>query len=224
MSIKSMFFKDAEPSTENAEAIAPQAQEKSQPQNGGTGAVFSPNPVAPVAPAPIQNNLSGVVDEKFITMLEKLIETNNQPGLDYFEFKEAIANLAAIPMQEVTKFQTTFGILKSQGCTKEILLSSIDTYVGLIQNEEKTFEAELGKQIQQVVDAKRSEAALNQEEVNKLSQRINELNTQILTLNQEANDDEIKLKMTDANFKQSVSTVVSVLTADKTKITTYITE
>ena len=127
-------------------------------------------------------------------------------------------------MDEGTKILTAYNILRAQGCSKTLLLSSIDKYVELIQNEQNAFNNEMATKIQQTVSYKRTEAEKAQNEVNELNARINELNTFIITSNQEANNEEVKLKMAEANFKQSVNKVISVLTTDKEKISNYIKE
>jgi hypothetical protein len=225
MSLKDLIFND---SGKNKKDVDKATKTQSQPSGQGDGAVFSPNPVQPnyggSQPNYGNSQINGVVDDKFVAMLEKIVADNNQSGVDYFEFKEALKNLANIPMDEGTKILTAYNILRAQGCSKTLLLSSIDKYVELIQNEQNAFNNEMATKIQQTVSYKRTEAEKAQNEVNELNARINELNTFIITSNQEANNEEVKLKMAEANFKQSVNKVISVLTTDKEKISNYIKE
>ena len=65
----------------------------------------------------------GVVDNKFVDTLTKIIEDNNLPGQDYFEFKQAIENMKSMTgMSDQQKFQTIYAVLSLQGCTKAVLI------------------------------------------------------------------------------------------------------
>jgi len=180
----------------------------------------------PVQGLPVQNisvpTVNGVPDEKFVQMLESVITDNNIPGLDYFEFKQAVDNMKALPIDEGTKIITVFSILKGQGCTKEGLLNSIDKYVDLINKEHESFNTEMGESFKEKVENKKTKIEQSQQKIIELSNQIKELNDFIITGTQEVQQEEMKLRLADANFKQSVEKVVSVLTADKEKITNFI--
>lgn len=183
-------------------------------------------PVPPIQSVPSQGittpTINGVADDKFVKMLEGVITENNIPGLDYFEFKQAVENMKALPIDEATKFITVFSILQGQGCTKEILLISIDKYVGLINKEHETFNGELADTFKEKVESKKAKIEQSQQKIVELSNQIKELNDFIITGTQEVQQEEMKLRLAEANFKQSVDKVVSVLTTDKEKITNYI--
>jgi hypothetical protein len=100
-------------------------------------------------------SVQGVVDNKFVDTLTGIIEQNNIAGQDYFEFKQAIENMKAMTgMNDSQKFQTIYAVLSLQGCTKAVLLSSLDKYVSLIQSEKKSFNGEMETQYQNRVTAK----------------------------------------------------------------------
>lgn len=83
-------------------------------------------------------SVQGVIDNKFVDTLTGIIEQNNLPGQDYFEFKQAIEGMKTIGgMSDQQKFQTVFTVLSLQGCSKTVLLSSLDKYVTLIQSEKR---------------------------------------------------------------------------------------
>ena len=168
------------------------------------------------------STVNGVADDKFVQMLESVITDNNIPGLDYFEFKKALDNMKALPIDEGTKFITVFSILQGQGCTKEILLNSIDKYVDLINKEHENFNTEMGDSFKEKVENKKTKIEEAQQKIIDMSSQIKELNDFILTGTQEVQQEEMKLRLIDANFKQSVEKVISVLTSDKEKITNII--
>ena len=196
------------------------------PQQPVTAPIPQKSGIPTAQPIPVQGittpTINGVPDDKFVQMLENVIIENNIPGLDYFEFKQAVDNMKAVPIDEATKFITVFSILKGQGCTKEILLGSIDKYIGLINKEHDTFNSEMGDTFKENVENKKAKITQSQEKILELSNQIKELNDFIMTGTQEVQQEEMKLRLADANFKQSVDKVVAVLTADKEKITNLI--
>jgi len=177
-----------------------------------TKSVFSPTPTT----------YNGVPDEKFVSMLEQVIMDNNIPGLDYIEFKKAVDKMSNLPIDESTKILTSFSIFESQGCTKDSLLKSIDTYINLINKEQVTFNNELQTSYNEKVAGKKAEIEKAEKQIAELSKKIAELNMFIETTSQETEAEEEKLKTADSSFKQSAQKVISVLQSDKEKIATYI--
>jgi hypothetical protein len=167
-------------------------------------------------------NMAGVADEKFVQMLWSVIEQYNIPGQDYFEFKQAIDAMAALPIDEKSKFLTTFTIFNSQGCKKESLLLSLEKYMKVIQKEISSFAAEFEAQRNEKVNAKLAQIEEAKRKVEELNKQILEANNFILTASQEAQQEEMKLQMTSANFNKSAEKVLSVLESDKEKINNYI--
>ena len=155
-------------------------------------------------------------------MLEQVIMDNNIPGLDYIEFKKAVDKMSNLPIDESTKILTSFSIFESQGCTKDSLLKSIDTYINLINKEQVTFNNELQTSYNEKVAGKKAEIEKAEKQIAELSKKIAELNMFIETTSQETEAEEEKLKTADSSFKQSAQKVISVLQSDKEKIATYI--
>jgi hypothetical protein len=178
----------------------------------------TPTPQNQVNPMTIQ----GVADNKFIELLEGIIEQNNLPGQDYFEFKQAIENMKSLPMDEKTKFQTVYSVLSLQGCNKEILLSSTDKYIAIIQQEKTNFDVEMKKAYAEKVQSKLNEAEKAKKEVESLTTKLSELNNQAILASQEAQKAEMEIRATEANFKASADIIIGEMAADKEKINTFI--
>ena len=181
------------------------------------------SPVTTV-PSPVVSTVSvqGVVDNKFVDMLEGVIKQNNIPGQDYFEFKEAVENMKSLPMDEKTKFQTVHSVLSLQGCKKDILLSSIDTYVGVINKEKANFDAEMKSAYAQKVQSKLNEVENAKKELESFSKKLAELNSIIQSKSQEAQQEEMQIRATESNFKASADVIISEMISDKEKINNYI--
>jgi hypothetical protein len=176
-----------------------------------------------VAPATAPSvTVQGVADNKFIDMLEGVIEQSNIPGQDYFEFKQAVENMKQLPMDEKTKFMTAFSVLSLQGCKKDVLLSSIENYIGIIQKEKTSFDEEMKTAYAKNVQSKLDQATNAKKELDTLRKKLTDLNNSILTLSQEAQQEEMKIRATESNFKASADVIISEMISDKEKVNSYI--
>ncbi|HUU87402.1 MAG TPA: hypothetical protein VMX17_06580 [Candidatus Glassbacteria bacterium] len=211
-----LIFKD-DPK-KDAEKAAKKAAKESK-SNVAPQPTITPVTQQSVASMP---SIAGVVDDKFMEMLWSVISQNNIPGQDYFEFKQAIDAMASLPIDERSKFLTTFTIFNSQGCKKDTLVSSIDRYVNVIQSELSSFNAEFANQRQEKVTTKLQQVEEAKKKVEELNKKIVEVNNFILTATQEAQQEELQLQMTAGNFEKSAEKVIAVLEGDKNKINNYI--
>jgi len=197
---------------------------KDDPSGGSTEDSKSGGNVAKGFVHPVSTTtVQGVADNKFIDLLEKIIEQNNQPGQDYFEFKQAVENMNSLPMDEKTKFQTVYTVLSLQGCKKDILLTSLDKYIQLIQTEKNSFDSEMKSEHSVKVLSKLAAVEESKKELDTLTKKLTELNNSILTLSQEAQAEEMKIRATEANFKASADVIISEMIGDKDKINNFIT-
>lgn len=168
-------------------------------------------------------NVQGVIDNKFVDQLTAIIEQNNIQGQDYFEFKQAVENMKSIAgMSDTQKFQTIYAVLSLQGCTKTVLLTSLDKYVSLIQGEKASFNKEMEAQFNGRVTAKLAEAESAKKEMETITKRMAELNTKILNVTQEAGAEEQKIRATEANFMASADVIINEMLSDKNKINEYL--
>lgn len=212
MGLKGLFFKD-EPENGTPTSAEPKAGNKTP----------APQPIqAMPVTSQMVSNMTGVADEKFVEMLMGVIAQNNIPGQDYFEFKQTIDAMASLSIDERTKFLTIFTTFNLQGCTKETLLTSIDKYISVVNAEHANFNAELQSQRESTVTSKINEIENAKKKLEALNKEIVEANTFIMTASQEVQNAEIKLQMTEGNFKRSVEKVIGLLTSDKDKINAYI--
>jgi len=203
--LKGLIFKDG-------------TTEQGSTENPSPKGKVAKGPVAPVSTTTVQ----GVADNKFIDLLEGIIEQNNQPGQDYFEFKQAVENMNSLPMDEKTKFQTVYTVLSLQGCNKNILITSLDKYIQIIQGEKNSFDAEMKSEYNSKVQSKLAKAEESKKELENLTKRLSELNGSILALSQEAQAEEMKIRATEANFKASADVIISEMISDKDKINNFI--
>jgi hypothetical protein len=167
-------------------------------------------------------NVQGVIDNKFVDQLTALIEQNNIPGQDYFEFKQAIENLKTMAMSDEQKFKTIYAVLSNQGLSVAILNSSLDKYVSIIQGEKANFNKDMEAQYQKRVTAKLAEAESAKKEMETITKRMAELNTKILNVTQEAGAEEQNIRAIEANFMASADIIINEMLSDKEKINNYL--
>lgn len=121
-----MFVED---SNKESETVKPcTSQEASAPT-----AVAVPSPVVTSVPAPTIM-ASGDVDTKLV---ERKINEANLPGPDYLELLQSAEQMKQYIPDETTRLKAAFGSIQGMDprMTKDVVLASIDTYLGVIEAE-----------------------------------------------------------------------------------------
>ncbi len=140
------------------------------------------------------------LDEKSVDFLTNALNKSNLPGFDYLEFKQSLAALMEMDMEEGIAIKSAFATAATMGLTKEKLLKTAIHYKKVLQEEKKQFDAALQKQMKQRVDSKLAE-------VEKLKKQIE--------------DYKLKIKQLEEKIAASQSTVDSadeIIQADKERI------
>lgn len=176
-------------------------------------------------------NQNGVYDEKFYNNFLKIIEDNNIDGIDYYEFSKAKkANDGIQGFTEQMKYQAAYSSLKANSnLTKATLLDTADFYIGKLNDEETSFNAEMQHEIESEVglrlnqaSSKQSEIVSKQEQIVKLQNEMSALQGEIGALNSEAQQIQSKIESTARNFKVSLEILKGQINLDKQNITTFI--
>lgn len=222
-------------SEESSDNVEKDATDNISVSNSGAQSI---SPTATVSPVAQNFNLpitgDGVFDKKFSDSLQQLIAENNVPGIDFFEFSQALKGMSGVAgLSEATSFQTIFTTLKvgDPSLTKEKLVASIDHYLAVLKKEEQEFKAEMNASAEQEVLSRRNKAEkLNADNLD-LIQQIQNINEKIarnqeesLKLNSEAASAEAVIGQTHKNFITTLAHVTSSLEADKMKVSQLIKE
>ncbi|MBL0078152.1 MAG: hypothetical protein IPP53_03235 [Bacteroidetes bacterium] len=85
-------------------------------------------------------SLPAAVDDKIRDTLLQALADNNMEGFDYFEFKQSLATLSKMPLDEATQFKSAFATAATMGITKENLLQSADYYKKVLHKEKEKFD------------------------------------------------------------------------------------
>ncbi len=217
--VKSVFIIEEEPA-------APKAQNETEPAPQKSSAVQQ-EVAPPVRHAPA--SISGAVSDKFMQILASALEKNNQPGFDYMEFRQALANLAKMPMDESTRFQSAYAMAQTMGVTKQKLLESAQFYLQILGAEQAKFNEAHAQQRQKLIggredEIKAHESAIQQktEQIQKLTQEIEQHRQQSEKVRADIQDSTVKIETTRADFEASFAAVAGQLQQDAQKIQQYL--
>ena len=171
----------------------------------------------------------GVIDDKFIKHFETLLSEANVPGPDYYEFKQAINNMAALSLDEATKYKVAFATLSTQGLTKDKIASTLNSYIQLITADKATFDANVAEKIANDISSRDANIKINEDlskqyadQIDELSKKINENNIIINTLRTEQSEIQNKINNSISNYTASQNKFLNDLTNDVQKISTYL--
>ncbi|MCG8802323.1 hypothetical protein [Tenacibaculum finnmarkense] len=179
--------------------------------------------------APININATGSVDNAIVEKLLIAIENNNLEGFDYLEFKKALKALDKIPMDEATKYRSTYAAASTMGATLETLLETIKHYIGVLDAENSTFIKAFEGQLASKVGNKEKEitqfeAVINEksEKIKQLTNEITKHQNQISELKRLVDDSSQKITKTQNDFKMSYLHIRTQFEQDAQKIKQYI--
>ena len=165
------------------------------------------------------------LEEKSLGMLAAVIEQNNLPGFDYYEFKRAVAMLMTMSLDEATAHKSAFQTAATMGVTKEKLVETAQYYRNLVEKENTNFAAALEKQNQTKITDKQSEIARYQDQIARNEAEITRLQEEIVGYREKANQADLQIK-SDANkldgtkeaFETTLKAVLFTIDSDIEKI------
>ncbi|MDO8368776.1 MAG: hypothetical protein Q7T20_18395 [Saprospiraceae bacterium] len=206
-------------------------EESAGAQNAGAGTQHpaemtsppsKPSSPAKAAPAAL---VSGSVSDKFVEVLAAALEKNNQDGFDYFEFRQSLKNLAKMPMDEQTRYQSAYAMAQTMGVTSAKLIESAKHYLAVLNVEQTRFSEAHSQQKAKLIgnregEAKNLEAAMQQkaEQIKQLTQEIEQNRHRSEQIRKEINESTVKIETTKADFEATFSNVVAQIQDDVAKI------
>lgn len=195
--------------------------------NNATQEVPTVNQTVPPAPifsttASTPKTIEGQVDDELLQKLCQVMEESNLPGPDYLELKNVANNdemKKAMP-NETQRLNVAFITMKSSSpdMTKERVLSSIETYIQMMENERKAGHEQLDKIWQERVESQRSAVSVAEAEIVKLQKELQELAQFVQNKNNEIAQASNECNINKANFDATVDFLVNNLTEDKAKL------
>lgn len=166
--------------------------------------------------------IEGQVDDELLQKLCQVMEDGNLPGPDYLELKNVANNdemKRAMP-NEMQRLTVAFITMKSSSSdlTKERVLTSIDEYIRMMENERKIGHEQLQNIWNDKVESPRKVVAETEKEVIELQKKLQELVSFIQTKNNEIATAINECNIKKANFDTTVDFLVNNLKEDKTKL------
>lgn len=171
----------------------------------------------------------GKTTEKFVEILSAALEKQNQTGFDYLEFRQALKNLAKMPMDESTRFQSAYAMAQTMGVTAPLLVESAKGYLEILQGEQTRFNEAHAQQRSRLIgnreeEIKQLELQIKQktEQIELLSKQIEEHKQHTENIRKEVGESTVKIENTRADFETTYETVAGQIKEDLAKMQQYL--
>jgi lysyl-tRNA synthetase class I len=201
-------------------------QQAQQPSNRPT----QPTPInAGSVSTPMMSNANGQVNQKFTEVLFRAMEAANLDGFDYFEFKQAINNLANMPMDEATRYKSAYAMAQTMGATPDKLIQTAGTYLAVLKQEQDKFQQAAQGQVQNQIGNKKAqidnfEQVIKQKDaqIKQLTEEMAQHRKEMETLKTDIEQASSKVAQTTADFEQSYRVLVGQIQNDVTNMQKYL--
>lgn len=165
------------------------------------------------------------LDPRSYNSLISALEKANLPGFDYLEFKQSLAKLKKLGMDEQTAMQSAFTTASTMGLTKEKLLTTAMHYKTVLGKELMSFDKVCDQQIEKRVTGKKKEIETLQAEIEKhrneiakLEQKITESQRIIDSADTDVKTAMEKIKQTKTAFDRTFQSVMNQIEKDISNI------
>ena len=172
---------------------------------------------------------TGKLDQKSVEFLTKAFEKQSGKNFDYIKFKQSLAALSAMNVENEMAFKSAFATAATMGLSKDALLKSAEQYKVVLDREKNQFDAALVKQINQRVGAKRTKVKQMKEKVKEyqnkiaeLEKRIGEFEQKISASDQEINQSTKKIEQTKDRFEKTYQKFKSFIDEDIIQIQKFL--
>lgn len=173
-------------------------------------------------------NVTGL-DEKSVNFLTNALAKGNLPGFDYLEFKQSVAKLQEMGIDEHTAYKSAFATASTVGLTKEKLVTTARHYRQLLVTEEQKFGQALAGQTKRRVEGKQQEVELLKKQIAEWETQIQHLQERIAKSQKTIDSaDEViaaerrKIEATRENFEASFRAIVNEMEKDVQNINTLL--
>lgn len=120
-----------------------------------------------------------LLDGKSVAFLTDALEKNNLPGFDYIEFKQSLAALAKMNMDESIAMKSAFATAATVGLTKEKLLETAAHYKKILDGEKIKFGNAMKNQMTKNIAGKQKEVETLKVQITKHKEHIEQLQAQV---------------------------------------------
>lgn len=175
--------------------------------------VVVPTPTPPIVAA-------GDVDTKLVELLERKINEANLPGPDYLELLQSAEQMRQYIPDETTRLKAAFGSIQGMDprMTKEVVLASIDTYLGVIEAERGKAKLRMEKLRKETVEDKVEELKATNLRIEQLREELKTLTDKSIDLNSEIQKNTAETTAFEARTNATIDKVTNRLNEDKTRL------
>lgn len=171
----------------------------------------------------------GKFDKEIFEKLSSEIEANNIDGVDYFEFKQSLANMQALAMDDRSRFMAAFAALSASGLSKDVLVNSLKHYLDIIKQEKSQFGDEMTAFNDHKVEGISNEIDNIEATIDQKKKRLEEIKREISQLEkakkskvQEKEKIENVIAEKASNFEVTVTHIIEQMEGDLNKINQFI--
>ncbi|MBP6795423.1 MAG: hypothetical protein KA143_10230 [Saprospiraceae bacterium] len=166
---------------------------------------------------------------RFLSLLAQIIEKNNQPGFDYFEYRQSLINLAKLNMDEATKYKSAYAAAQAMGVTPVTLVNSAQGYLNLLNQESQKFATAEQNQRNKVIEERKNELSNLGSQIEKKKEMILQMQAEVeqmsksleLKKNEAAGFAE-KLNATKQEFEVAMKSIAGQIAEDIQKMNQYL--
>lgn len=197
---------------------------KTAEQPTAKSATATPTTIS-VTPAPVV----GKASDKFYEILFGAMETNNQPGFDYLEYKKSLQTLAKMPMDEATRYSSAYAAAQAMGVSSQALNDSAQFYLNVLKTEDTKFQESVNAQRQKQIGSKEKaitdlDATIKAkgEQIAKLTQEIAAHQEDMSKMKAEISEAVVKIETTLSDFHVTYSDLIGQIGQDVENMKKYL--
>eukprot|EP01024_Parvocaulis_polyphysoides_P041539 TRINITY_DN38103_c0_g1_i1.p1 TRINITY_DN38103_c0_g1~~TRINITY_DN38103_c0_g1_i1.p1 ORF type:complete len:222 (-),score=40.42 TRINITY_DN38103_c0_g1_i1:26-691(-) len=216
--LKSLFIIEEEEDPKPGKAQSEKPQQKKPPVTEGGPQIAESKAGEP-----------GKVTRKFMDVLLKAMEKQNIEGFDYLEYKQSLASLAKMPMDEPTRYRSAFAMAQTMGAKPAHLMQTVQHYMDVLKTEEDKFEQALAAQTQKQVGDKKVkikdlEVVIKNkaEKIKALTKEIEGHQQQVGQLQKQIKEASVKGETTKNDFIASYNALVTQINTDLENLKKYL--
>ena len=185
--------------------------------------------ISTATPVNVASPPTGKVSDKFYDILFGAMETNNQEGFDYLEYKKSLQTLATMPMDEKTRYFSAFAAAQAMGVTSQKLNDSAQFYLNILKSEDAKFQESVNIQRQKQIGSKEkaiidldATMKVKGEQIARLTQEIQTHQDDMAKMKAEISDAVIKIETTLSDFHATYSDLTTQIGQDVEKMKLYL--
>jgi hypothetical protein len=208
--------------SDNSDIVPEQKSKPTSTTRSTSSASGSSTPSNATAP-------SGKASSKFTNILLQAMEANNLDGFDYLEYKNSLHNLAKMPMDEQTRYQSAFAAASTMGATPAKLVKTANFYIDVLKKEEAKFAQALANQKDKQIGDKSQLIQQHDNLVKEKAKQIERLKKEIADhqakseqMKKSISAATVKVETTKNNFVASYNLVLSQIKRDIENMKKYL--